>query len=367
LKQKSSNTLQTIYLQGKKDWIPVQQADDYELTHIQDAFCQNPIQTASCQVFQVPQPSLFLSSDGHSTICQHDTMKKGFSLHGEAPFSVHLIHQYELSSDWTPVSTIPANEKQFEWSVDTALPGTHKYRVLSLSDHYYKAIPSDLEFQYTVIDPPTAHFVDASSQPMCRGKDRILEPLKVNLKGQSPFQITVNVQKDGVELTNLSFNQASSQLSIPMTEFTDPGTYLFTLNHLQDGSGCPAMAQLPSKKVIVKKPATLVPQKSFSTVCEGDLLTFRLQGDAPFTIHLSWEKQLTKHSKVTTFDPFFSILAQESGHIQIETLCDRDDCCYSPDQVHYTVHSLPLATIDHGQHVSEHISEGNPCHGLDRK
>ena len=64
------------------------------------------------------------------TVCQHDSLKKSLAFTGEAPFSIHLVHQHELTPDWTPVSTNSVNEKLFEWSVDTALPGNHTYRVL---------------------------------------------------------------------------------------------------------------------------------------------------------------------------------------------------------------------------------------------
>nr|KAJ3421320.1 hypothetical protein HK105_003902 [Polyrhizophydium stewartii] len=393
----------------------------FELLGVRDAYCTgHAVEPRSLEVIQIPKPSLTVAPSALSerAVCQDSHDGLALSLSGQPPFIVTYEHTH-TGSDGKSVTTTRSNSTHadtFLLSFDTARPGHHVYRIVSISDSNYPAgvSLSGMEIRRRVHRPPTAAFERPGEQELpCASSRRDPVLLGVRLVGIPPFHLLVNRKHDSLETTlhlNATLDKdvlksvpgdspgglAAWSAQVDAGKLDVQGRYTFTIASVTDGTGCAALgadrgvpeggggsgsgtsgsaaaAVLPgalsagtpplatTMTIRIADQAKIMAVNYMPIVCVGDLLTYHFQGTPPFSVGYTWNG--VEQADLVLQDPMMTLWAGMPGQLTITKVCNSMKCCdhdvAKDETMHVTVKALPRAIVDGGQDMVDDIREGD--------
>ena len=404
----ADSPLQEFKISGSQEKMRSIQVDfpgEYQLTSIHDSFCRGIIKeprhikgTYIKNIIRIadliPKPKLILGrKEGLSSAsCVGRQEVLSITLKGKPPFTIFYIHNFtgingHQSSIAEKEQTInnPAIEKSADGSaifkgqliLETSYPGIHTYHFLSISDSNYDS-PLRLEKSYSIeqqVDSsPTAEFMDNDDKTFyCLSEKPGDVALPIKITGRSPFILKLQKRYDFDKIETFSLEIKKDDLILKngtrVFNFEPEGIYLigsytFEIVSLKDSTLCEVDYQNNSAVLDIATSISIniadqakIVSNNPKTVCIGDMLTYALQGTAPFTIGYSWNGVEMKELLVT--DPILTLFASEPGIVSIDMVCNAMKCC---TKMHGSsvveVKNLPSAIVDGGEDLIEDIREG---------
>lgn len=235
----------------------------------------------------------------------------------------------------------------------TAEAGHHVYEITGVSDSLYTS-PSSLglvtpiKLEQEVWSLPGAHFSHGAKHGFCVHDElasRSSEDLVLELQGQAPFSVELEVKEEGKRGTKkFTVPEIKSHrwpISLPYKLHT-PNPHSIAVRRVVDAHGCESLfdsapssassnALTSIKKssfalVSVSETASIAPVSSQVDHCVGDFLDFVVQGSPPFTVKYEFEGK--KHS-VPLKGSQFQRLATEEGTFRVLSVGHGEDQCRS--------------------------------------
>ncbi|KAJ3091059.1 hypothetical protein HK102_001830 [Quaeritorhiza haematococci] len=260
----------------------------------------------------------------------------------------------------------------------------------------------------------------------------------IALSGQPPFELHISLQHESssrppnIRITNVT----QTPFKFRPTTMSQVGRYTLQLEQVVDGSGCrrvfdqglfdlsstasgpggaggvagtggqaavavvdpvTGMKKVTRMTVQISDVARISPVHAPEGVCRGDMLSYSLQGTAPFKVSYTFEPfdgygspnwkpgvslsslspagadQTTDSNGKTTnrtrmvmktmeqevLDPVFYLYAGATGRVTITRVCNQIGCCIRPTGLSTIIYDLPRAYVDGGEDVEEDIREGD--------
>lgn len=249
-------------------------------------------------------------------------------------------------------------------------PGQHTYVVRAVGDAIYplngKRQDELFTVQQIVNRRPSAWFSKKELLNFCLG-ERFVAPrgqAQIEFEGQAPFTATFDVRepgsRTGKHITIRDISTRHWQFELPDYEFRNQGLHHIHLIGMTDSSGCtyePSERGTHHLTAEVVEPARIVAVDKQQDYCVGDLLDFRLQGKAPWSVSYKWNGR-THHAMSDT--AAFTRLAEKPGEFEIVSVAHKKDQCQTPvHDIRRTIHDLPTAKVKQGN-VYVHEEEQTP-------
>lgn len=262
-------------------------------------------------------------------------------------------------------------------SLEDSNAGINTYHFLSISDSNYD-IPLRLEKSISLVQrvdsSPIAEFVDHEDITFyCLSEKPKEVVLPIKLTGYPPFELTLQTRNDHGHLDRKSVlvdKESLAEANGSTIYEYDPdnihliGSYTFDIISVKDSTSCTVDYQNNSATLDLQSSLSIhivdqakIISNNPSVLCVGDMLTYALQGTAPFTIGYSWKGIPMKELVVT--DPILTLFAGEPGILSIDKVCNSMNCC--AETVGMTIveiMDLPSAIVDGGEDMIEDIREG---------
>lgn len=228
-----------------------------------------------------------------------------------------------------------------------------------------------MRLEQDVFDLPSASFAHGAKQGFCVNDElasRGSDDLVINLVGQAPFELELEVREDGhrnsKRYTVPSIQSHSWPVSLPYA-LHKAQPYSVLLRRIKDANGCetlidPSVPAPPGKRTSVSIPvaeiATITPVSAQEDHCVGDFLDFVVQGSPPFTVKYEFDGK--QHSVPLTSGKFQRIAASP-GIFKIVSVGHGEDQCRS-NQVDIVkrIHPIPSARVHTGDSYVVDIREG---------
>ncbi|KAI9091783.1 hypothetical protein DFS34DRAFT_697416 [Phlyctochytrium arcticum] len=377
------------HVRGRDDItsIEVSRAGTYELVDLSDAFCSGRVVMPSqCQVISIPQPTAEIPTAEYSeimggiprrkSVCEATPDFLNIYLNGKAPFKINYKHELEDVKGRDSVKKERAlgdfenrASQQFaRITLVTDKPGLHTYTFNSLSDENYRKPVNiqhqghPIKIQQLVHRRPKAVFLGERERIFqCISSPTDTE-LHMSLTGIPPFHVQIHRKHETQprEIVHLKIN--SNEFVYRPETPTTTGTYDYTIKSISDASGCETIIDSREDEshvsVFVADMAKITLDGGQRGVCVGDMISYSLEGTAPFSVRYDWNGVTKPDVKVT--DPVLLLFALEAGIVNVTRVCNSMQCCTYPENgLVKEVKPLPKAFVDGGVDMIDDIREGD--------
>lgn len=255
--------------------------------------------------------------------------------------------------------------------------GFNSYHFLSIADSNYDKplrLGKSISLQQRVDSSPVAEFMDNEDITFhCLSEKPREVVLPVKLVGYPPFHLSLQKRYDHGQIEIVSVfvdEQILIDKNGSMIYEYEPdnihliGTYSFDIISVKDATSCTVDYQNNSAALDLQTSLSIhivdqakIISNNPKVVCVGDMLTYALQGTAPFTVGYSWNGIPMKEVVVT--DPILTLFAAESGTLSIDRVCNSMKCCADTvGSAVVEIMNLPSAIVDGGEDMVEDIREG---------
>ncbi|BGP23493.1 nucleoporin Pom152 [Rhodotorula toruloides] len=365
----------------------------YRLLSVRDKYCPGDVSEPEWTVQTLPRPKLRLGESVGKVVRNGSVVRRGVCANagdavpilfeGTAPFKAFYSLQKGSHHSESRQHSLQAIQSRADLTLYTATPGHHTYTFTGVGDALYtEPNAAGLEapdggkagvvrLEQDVFDLPSASFAHGAKQGFCvndelasRGPDDLI----VNLVGQAPFELELEVREDGhrnsKRYTVPSIQSNSWPVSLPYgLHKAQPHNVL--LRRVKDANGCETLIDArvsaqSGKRTIVSVPvaeiATITPVSAQEDHCVGDFLDFVVQGSPPFTVKYEFDGK--QHSVPLTSGKFQRIAASP-GIFKIVSVGHGEDQCRS-NQVDIVkrIHPIPSARVNTGDSYVVDIREG---------
>ncbi|KAJ3045447.1 hypothetical protein HK097_001220, partial [Rhizophlyctis rosea] len=378
--------------QRRLDGIEVSSAGTFELTQIRDTHCAGFIVAPKeCEAVIIPKPALEIPPSEYvnktanllirEPVCLDEAQIMEVHLSGRPPFKIKYSHAYQKHERGR--SSVDANKVLSDYQdqssqnfarikLVTDKPGLHTYTFSQLSDdNYRRPIPlvKTQIVQQRVYARPDAVFLDETERTIQCIHNASDTNLRIRLAGVAPWKVQVYQKHDSNPARTEDLMVGERDVNKDGVFVWKPrdakltGRHTFFLISVRDGTGCENLLEgynnpKPSTKVAihVADVARIVPLGP-QEVCVGDMLTYSLQGSAPFKVEYEWEGDV---KTVEVADPMLSLFAGGAGEVRVRRVCNGLGCCHEPErEVRSLVRELPKAIVDQGKDFVDEIREGD--------
>jgi nucleoporin POM152 len=311
-------------------------------------------------------------------------------IQGSPPFTIFYIHNFtQMGGDPSNISekkqvisqpqVFDENSREYTGYIylESANSGTNTYHFLSITDSNYDTpirLGNSLSIEQRVDAAPTAEFVDNQDITFhCLSEKPGEVVLPIKLTGIAPFVLNLQKKYDHGEIERFSITVDDESLLVKngsrIFQYEPEkilliGSYTFDIISIQDSTSCevhyqndsPGLDSLKSISIHIVDQAKVISNNP-SVLCVGDMLTYGLQGTAPFTIGYSWNGIAMKDLVVT--DPILTLFAAEPGILSIDKICNSMMCCAQSSGTSIVdIKDIPSAIVDGGEDIVEDIREG---------
>lgn len=275
-------------------------------------------------------------------------------LAGKPPFRFEYAHSFtDLSGISVPMSKqfIDVDTSFIRQAIDISKPGTHIYKLISVSDHHYQypikpSLHSQNIFavQQNVNPSPIAVFIDTQPRIVhCISKAIGDFELSMKLVGEPPFELEIEETRDNIHISTINKLIPIEELS-PIAEDglksyryllqtegqSHMGKYQYIISSVKDSAGCSSTFERDNGAPGTLTTIEIADQAKItainpSIVCVGDIIAFNLQGTPPFTVGYSFNGE--KQSDIEIVDPLLSLWAGVEGNLTITKVCNAMQCC----------------------------------------
>lgn len=346
-----------VTLNSPHDQIPASDAGSYRLLSLDDGVCggtANEIDKVNITLYDRPKIEL-ISPEDIGLCHKQGSVVSDFNLTGEAPFVV--THEVVDPTGKSHVSKSKVANNHYSTDLDAALVGEYTH-YLWVSDSQYHEIQqtSYLKFSHHVWAPALSRF--NTKQPKLEACENTMleQKIPVLLKGEAPFQLTVQVG-DEIKVLNVP-NSSQLDLRKEIGLLTQSGKLKVEILEVSDKHGCKAPVQRSTNTFdVTVLPQPGVPVLDKSDYCVGDVVSFPIKGQGS-TFGVQYKYNEKKHSTKITLDSRkkFDVPAKVPGNLTLYGVSDEHGCDLST-AVTARIHRLPGSTITEEPHYS--IYEGD--------
>ncbi|ORX83003.1 hypothetical protein K493DRAFT_411713 [Basidiobolus meristosporus CBS 931.73] len=374
-----------VVIKDPNGGITVNRPGTYELLSVSDGYCSGLISESSkhCSASWISRPSVKISDskcaldERHvyiaQSVCEGYDAGVDVSLTGQAPWVL------KYKREWTPANGGPTQKEYKELTTGspsskiifrTSPAGLYRYTLESVGDDVYtKPVQVDHSFGKTVVEQlvqpkPVVEVVEPKSplfkcvgEKFTDNQDSIL----LRLNGQAPFSLVFEIARDNVLMETVHMNNITENQFrfTPNLHFREVGKYTISVVHVIDATGCINQDVVGAKVHIeVAGAAGISPLISQRPYCVGDVLSFAMQGSAPWTISY----QFGEEAKTEILDRSkFERVADQPGVFSVTKVCHQrqGNCCSQPQDLTYQIHALPSVRLSGGNEIEEKILEGD--------
>lgn len=386
------STLHKSFRNAHKSSLDVSKAGFYKLKSVKDSLCSGTVDKADTyEVTYQPKPSLAVNEQSKlskigtnefekAKVCQFHEDSIDLSLYGAPPFVV----------DYTIVS--PTGQRTSR-SISVAtrfasirLPndkgGEYKYIINGVYDAVYSK--NDLtKIRYSIdeivvkqsISPsPNGEFKDKrKSYRTCTTnllEENLLEPIKLNLQGNSPYSITFEIYHESSSKSDfLTLKNIKEPMDLKdLYRGLKLGNHIVTIVKIIDANGCIKEDFSESNYISISITDTPKISQLDSSVnyCVGDHIGYQLIGTPPFTVVYSFNGLDLRSVEQSSQ---FVRLASEPGSISIASLQDSSSNCVVNftlpenkdlgEKLTIGVHPIPSVEVSEGDIIVQDIHEGD--------
>ncbi|KAJ3197361.1 hypothetical protein HK101_004237 [Irineochytrium annulatum] len=286
-------------------------------------------------------------------------------LENPGTYILDLIGQAIFQRDTMMKIEEKVSSKVAKLNLDTTRDGHRVYTFQSISDGNYKDVDLSkhgdaLVIEQTVLRRPNAVFASGQDQLFqCLGMDGDGD-VEFNLQGVPPFELILEMKhesqpRDVVRLSNLTDHVVKYRPPSLVTT----GKYQIKLVLVHDATGCETVFDpdsSESSKVVQVSDVAKIASSSPTHMCIGDILTYTMQGTAPFRIHYTFDG--VEQEEILISDPLLTLYASDPGVVSVTQICNKMQCCTRTNLTH-VIHTLPSAIVDGGYDLVEDIREGD--------
>lgn len=298
---------------------------------------------------------------------------------GKPPFTA----SYTLSKSSHHAEPLPRTHQAIQSHSDLELftgePGHHTYMFTGIGDSLYTTpepaglvVPSQgragvVRLEQDVFPIPSASFRHGSKSGFCVRDNlvsRNVDDLIVELDGQPPFEIDLEVREEGhrtsEKFTISDIDAHEWAVSLPFA-FNTPSAHSVAITRVSDAHGCGRTIDraVPGAlvAVLVAEIASITPVLPQMDHCVGDFLEYELQGSPPFTVTYEFEG---KRHVVPLSSSRFSRVAASPGLFKVVSVGHGEDQCKSNEVgLVKRIHSIPSAQVSEGEAIVVDIREGD--------
>ncbi|KAJ3009080.1 hypothetical protein HKX48_008163 [Thoreauomyces humboldtii] len=362
--------------------LQVNKAGTYELVSLEDAFCSGRVLEPS-RFLTVPKPDLSIPrAEYHSIesgihirshICEGTPDRMDLHLTGKAPFKINYKHEHSVghtvisSSNEHAVGTQDKGAQQYSRiKLVTDQPGDHTYTFASISDEHYRSpvhvANGGPKLRQRVYARPTATFLDGPVRNFqCISKESDTE-LRIKLGGTGPWNVQLHSKHESHIREVIDLETKEPLFVFRPSRFETTGKYVYTIRSVTDATGCEHIltGNEPGGRVEVQVAdmARITMDRGLKHTCVGDMLSYSLEGTAPFTIGYDWNGVHKK--ELTIKDPVLMLFAGEAGTVNVTRVCNSMKCCYEPPGgLVAEISPLPKVRVDGGYDMVDDIREGD--------
>ncbi|KAJ1562310.1 hypothetical protein HK096_011509 [Nowakowskiella sp. JEL0078] len=378
------NDSKKVQLGNKQHAITVNTAGNYKILSVSDAYCSGIVVSPSgCQAITVPKPTVNIVGGAQPIgsrlfqihpVCQNIPEAFHIRFTGTPPFVLYYTHEHiEISESGKQIVLKTEHEEKttqrtIKIAVDTKSPGTHSYKLKSVSDLNYKS-PLNLyeTVKHTVYATPSAKFTSTAKTITQCLQSTSNTGLEIEFQGMAngskpPFTLKLEVTHENDPPAPITFTniESTSHRFVPST-LQAPGKYHVQLLEVSDANGCISIIDRDSTSEtktsidVVVADLPRVVTHSPRTLCVGDLVSYSLQGVAPFVIHYAFHGVA---KVVEVADPLVAFYAAAKGVLEVRRVENAVGCGVDLDGVGNEVWDLPSAFVDGGVDWEEDIREG---------
>lgn len=353
---------------------------------VKDRYCPGYVYDAEWEVSTLPRPWVRLGEDAgtlarngsviRAPVCEGADDEVPIELGGKPPYEV----VYDLSKNGGRPSPRKVQAIRGSTSIElvTGTAGHYTYEIASVGDSLYKADKDGVlgtggmrgvaRLEQDIFATPTARFTRGAKLAFCtndRLESRSSDELIVQLEGEAPFTLEVEVREDGHKAperyTIQNIETHEWPLRVPHRFEAAAFKHFVALRHVSDAHGCgsninPSISGA-SVSLAVAEVASIAPVSPQTSHCVGDFLDFVIQGAPPFTV--TYEFDGRRHV-VPLSSAKFSRVAASAGVFKILSVGHGQDQCRTNDvDLIKVVHPLPSASISAGTNFVEDLQEGD--------
>ncbi|KAL1303333.1 hypothetical protein AAFC00_006733 [Neodothiora populina] len=357
----------------------IQDEGTYELTQVHDRICPGAVdaQANKFDVSWIPRPRLaltessFLRKEGSTYIkhdvCEGDEDAIDVQFQGAPPFEVKYeehIRPDKGSKALRSKALRPAGSASVQ--LDTLQPGLVEYRFAELADYNYDHSSkhfTPVTVQQRVNPRPMARFTNpGKTYSYCTVESVGEEVIPLTLIGVPPFTIEVELKHHGsakAEHYNFDDIEGSTfNLRVPHKTL-QLGNSAVSIRKVTDARGCSRhldVTTTPRVHIAVHDSPQIRAIESHDDFCVGDRLNFALSGQAPFTVHYTFNGV---SRKATVKSTMFRRLAEKPGTFTITGVSDAASSCSSQFHITKQIHGMPSVAVSKGRESIVDIHEGS--------
>lgn len=357
ISQNGKKSQYSVTLNSPHDQIPASDAGTYKLVSLDDGVCggtANDVDEVNITLYDRPKIEL-ISPDDIGLCHKQGSIVSEFNLTGEAPFAV--THEVVDPTGKSHVSKSKVTKNHYSIDLDASIVGEYTH-YLWVSDSQYHEIQQSnyLKFSHQVWAPALSRF--NTKQPNLETCENTMleQKIPVLLKGEAPFQLTVQVGDD-IKVLNVP-NTSQLDLRKEIGLLTQSGKLKVEILEVSDKHGCKAPVQRSTNTFDVNVlPQPEVPELSKSDFCVGEVVSFPIKGRGS-TFGVQYKYNEKRHNTKITLDSRrkFDVPAKVPGNLTLSKVSDENGCELDTGVTAH-VHKLPGSTITEQPHFS--IYEGD--------
>ncbi|BGO90320.1 hypothetical protein NBRC10512_005563 [Rhodotorula toruloides] len=365
----------------------------YRLLSVRDKYCPGDVSEPEWTVQTLPRPKLRLDESVGKVARNGSIVRRGVCANaadsipvlfeGKAPFKAFYTLQKGSHHGETRQHSLQAIQSRADLTLYTATPGHHSYTFTGVGDALYTepnaaglGAPAGgkagvVRLEQDVFDLPSASFAHGAKQGFCVNDElasRGSDDLVVDLVGQAPFELELEVREDGhrnsKRYTVPLIQSNSWPVSLPYSlHKAQPHSVL--LRRVKDANGCetlidPSVPAPSAKRTSVSIPvaeiATITPVSAQEDHCVGDFLDFVVQGSPPFTVKYEFDGK--QHSVPLTSGKFQRVAASPGIFKVVSVGHGEDQCRSNQVDIVKRIHPIPSARVHTGDSYVVDIREG---------
>ena len=368
----------TMRARDANEGITVDQEGTYTLTSVSDAVCPGQVDepASTFEVGWIQRPQIKISETDiverkgnvlvKNDVCEGEEDSIEVLLKGSGPYLVQYTQNVKLVT-----GTAAPKNRDLRAAVNvaslrmaTAQAGVYDYKLTSLSDSNYDHSAkhfSPLTIQQRVNPRPSVAFKDpGKTYSFCSVEAEGEQTIPLTLSGSPPFNVEVEIKHHGTArpetLTLPHIDSHAYILRIPHSKL-HLGKSAISLRRVSDSKNCYRIldSSIPRVQISVHDPPTISPLESTQNFCVGDRLNYALAGQAPFTIHYSFEGSSRKAVAASTT---FRRLAEKPGTFAITGITDSASACRAGTNLTAAIHPMPSVRVSQGREAYVDIHEG---------
>ena len=364
---------------SNNDMLEVDVDGTYEIVDVHDATCPGTVDSSSNQftISWIPRPALSIKESplitrignkfARKDVCQGDEAILDISFVGTPPFNYEYIERLKpvYGSQSVAQKRFSSGLNHTSIGVETSEAGLYEYTFTKMGDSSYNHDSRrfrPIVVQQRVHPKPSACFIDAGKIYKYCQEDTAGEPVPINLMGQPPFHLELEVKHQAVarsELISIPHIESSRYTFQVPHRLRALGTHSVVIRKVQDSYGCQRQTDRSSPHVFVSvaELPSLSPLEERRDYCVGDRIAFTLSGTPPFSVFYQFEG---KERKASVPNTDFRRIAEKPGIFFITAISDQrsTDDCKARMELAKTIHEMPSVRISKGRTSTIDIHEG---------